>query len=206
MSERSFEKLKPVHPLASYLMRWLYLVLFIFWVFPIGALALLGGRLVYGSWRSAGLVYVLGGLSGIISILGTIPVLGVWLHWLAGERLLMPWVAEHGVAGSWLTGFLLSSGSLVAVVCWSALSFRFAEAKDIPAGSASVPSDLQKLGLPFAQKGTQDHASSRFLFWFNLMTVIVGLGMILWLYRSWPSCIVVVIFLVLFGFGVLRRQ
>lgn len=192
-------------PFFDFLSSFLALAVFLFLVFPLGAFALIGGRLVYGSWHDAWFTYLLSGFSGLSSILGAVPLLGVYLHWWVVENWMVPWAANHGVRASWLTDTVAASGSVIASVCWAALGFRLARGKTRRYQRPGPLADLRRVGLPGLEAPSPPRRRIDFWFWANTMTAVTGLALVVWLYRSLPAYIVVAVFSAFAGFGILKK-
>ncbi len=116
---------------------------------PLGLLAFVLGRFVYGSWYVAGQFYLLHLCSAGAAFYGLIPVYGNKLHYLLVTNQLLPLFARHGVTVSWLLSLSGSLAGCFAAMCPGALVFRiYQETK------GSVPGVVLLLGAAVMLAGT----------------------------------------------------
>jgi hypothetical protein len=206
VDEESYARWSVNDSRIGFLGSFLLLASFTFFVFPFGALALIGGRVEYGSWQAALATYLLSGVAGLAAIVGIVPLLGTWMHWWLGQHQLMPWAASLGAHQTWLTETLLASGSVLAAITWAALGFRLTADRQKNRRASGVLADLQPVGLPSIDVISRHGNRPAFSFWVNTLTAILGLGLVVWLYQSWPAYVVVAAFVLFCLFGILRKE
>ena len=91
---------------------------------PLGVLALVAGRIVYGSWLAALHFYATHMGMAATSVVGILPVYGNKLHYLLTTSYLFTWAASHRIGVSWaLSVSGLLTGALAAM-CPGALLMR----------------------------------------------------------------------------------
>jgi hypothetical protein len=137
---------------------------------------------------------LLSGFLGLTSIVGIIPLLGVYLQWWITKNYILPLATVHGVSSSWVIEFSMCAASIFTTMTTSAWWFRVGHYRR-QRNATSIDS-LTPVLPEIIAKGRIVRSSISSELWSNVFFTLCGLLLTGYIFHSLTAYIMIGIFVV----------